>query len=121
VFFQQHDGEKHGNEVKPMHVFTRIYEFAASAGAFEGYVYHREGLDMKAMVNWVGNLKAAHALLPQEVLGEIQPSIDQTLGRALQSLVVLLGEGHGMVDSVRSMIRGRLPISPDDFQKEKAF
>jgi hypothetical protein len=104
-----------------MHLFTRIYEFAASAGAFEGYVYHREGLDMKALENWVGNLKAAHALLPQEVLGEVQPSIDQTLGRALQSLIQVLGEGHVMVDKLRSMTRGRLPISPDDFQKEKAF
>jgi hypothetical protein len=104
-----------------MHLFTRIYEFAASAGAFEGYVYHREDLDMKAMVNWVGNLKAAHALLPQEALGEIQPAIDQTLGRAIQSLILRLGEGHSMVDTVRSMTRGRLPASPDDFQKEKAF
>ena len=104
-----------------MHVFTRIYEFAASAGAFEGYVYRREGLDAKALVNWVGNLKTAHALLPQEVLGEIQPSIDQTLGRALQSLILILGEGHGLVSNLRPMIRGRLPVSPDDFQKEKAF
>lgn len=104
-----------------MHLFTSIYEFASSAGAFEGYVYHREGLDMKALADWVGNLKAAHALLPQEVLGEIQPSINQTLGRALQSLILRLGESHSMVDTLRSMTRGRLPLSPDDFQKEKAF
>ena len=104
-----------------MHLFTRIYEFAASAGAFEGYVYRREGLDMKALANWVSNLKTAYALLPQEVLGEIQPSIDQTLGRALQSLILLLGEGHRMIDNLRSMVRGRLPVSPEDFQKEKAF
>ena len=83
-----------------MHLFTRIYEFAASAGAFEGYVYRREGLDMKARANWVSNLKTAYALLPQEVLGEIQPLIDQTLGRSLQSLILLLGEDHSIVDSV---------------------
>lgn len=104
-----------------MHLFTRIYEFAASAGAFEGYVYRREDLDMKALENWVANLRAAHELLPQEVLGEIQPSIDQTLGRALQSLAARFGEGDSMVDSLRSMTRGRLPGSPDDFQKEKPF
>jgi hypothetical protein len=104
-----------------MHLFARIYEFAASAGAFEGYVYHREGLDPKALVNWVGNLKAAHSLLPQEVLGEIQPSIDQTLGRALQSLIPILGEDHSIVEKLRLMTKGRLPRSPDDFQKEKAF
>ncbi len=104
-----------------MHLFARIYEFAASAGAFEGYVYHREELDMKALMNWVGNLKAAHALLPQEVLGEIQPSVDQTLGRALKSLIQVLGEGHSIVEKLRLMTKRRLPISPDDFQKEKAF
>ena len=104
-----------------MHLFTRIYEFAASAGAFEGYVYRREGLDMKALVNWVDNLKRAHGLLPQEVVAELQPSVDQTLGRALQSLVLILGQDHGLVENLRSMIRGQLPLSPDDFQKEKTF
>jgi hypothetical protein len=104
-----------------MHLFARIYEFAASAGAFEGYVYQRGELDMKALANWVSNLKAAHALLPQEVLGEIQPSVDQTLGRALQSLIPILGQGHGTIEKLRSMTKGRLPSSPDDFQKEKTF
>jgi hypothetical protein len=107
--------------VKLVHLFARIYEFAASAGAFEGYVYRREDLDMKALANWVGNLKAAYALLSREALDEIQPSIDQTLGRAIQSLVLRLGEDDSMVDTLRSMTRGRLPASPDDFQKEKAF
>jgi hypothetical protein len=108
-------------EVMPMHLFARIYEFAASAGAFEGYVYRREGLDTKALLNWVGNLKAAYALLPMEVLGEIQPSVDQTLGRAMQSLILVFGEDHGIVEKLRSMTKGRVPVSPDDFQKEKAF
>jgi hypothetical protein len=25
-----------------MHIYTKVYEFAASAGAFEGYVYRKE-------------------------------------------------------------------------------
>ncbi len=107
--------------MKPMHVFKSIYEFAASAGAFEGYVYRRDDLDMKALANWAANLKAAYAILPQEVLVEIQPSIDRTLGRAVQSLSLALGEGHGLAEKLRSMTKGRLPKSPDDFQKEKAF
>jgi hypothetical protein len=104
-----------------MDAFRKIYEFAASAGAFEGYVYRRKNMDMDALPNWVSNLKTAYGLLPREVLEAVQPNIDQTLGRALKSLVLALGEDHELVTMLKSIIKGPLPRSPDDFQKEKRF
>jgi hypothetical protein len=104
-----------------MDAFKKTYEFAASAGALEGYVYRRKDMDMDALPNWVGNLKTAYGLLPREVLGSVQPSIDQTLGRASKSLILALGENHELVTMLNSMIKGPLPRSPDDFQKGKWF
>jgi hypothetical protein len=104
-----------------MHPFTQLYEFAASAGALEGYVYQRDNVDMNALTNWIANLKTAYALLPREALQEVQPSIDQTLGRAWKSLSLGLGQDHDLAQTVRSMVTGRLPETPDDFQKKKWF
>jgi hypothetical protein len=104
-----------------MRLFAQLYEFAASTGALEGYVYQREDVDMKALTNWIANLKTAYGLLPQEVLREVQPSIDHTLGRAWKSLSLGLGQDHDLAQTVRSMITGRLPETPDDFQKKKWF
>ena len=104
-----------------MHLFAQIYEFAASAGALEGYVYRREEMDMKALTNWIGNLKTAYGLLPENVLQEVQASIDLTLGRAWKSLVLGLGQEHDLAQTVRSMIQGRMPETADDFHKKKWF
>jgi hypothetical protein len=104
-----------------MHLFAQIYEFAASAGALEGYTYRRVDLDMTALNNWIGNLKTAYGLLPQDVLQEVQPSIDKTLGRAWKSLALALGQDHVLSQTVKSMIMGRLPETADDFQKKKWF
>ena len=104
-----------------MHLFAQIYEFAASAGALEGYVYRRKNVDMKALANWVTNLKTAYGLLPKEALQEVQASIDQTLGRAWKSLALSLGQDHDLSRTVESMIVGRLPETADDFQKQKWF
>lgn len=104
-----------------MHLFAQIYEFAASAGALEGYVYRREEVDLKALNNWVGNLKTAYGLLPKDVLQEVQASVDLTLGRAWKSIVLGLGQEHDLAQAVRSMIQGPLPETADDFQKKKWF
>ena len=104
-----------------LHLYTEIYEFAASAGAFEGYVYRREDLDQKALSNWVGNLVGAYGHLPAEVRREIQRSVDQTIGRAVRSIAGVLGEGHALVVQLGSLVRGPLPQSADDFQKRKGF
>jgi len=104
-----------------MQLYGEIYEFAASAGALEGYVYRREEADLKALPVWIANLHQAYRLLPETVLEHIQPLVDMTLGRALRSLSPVLGEDHETVVKLRSMIKGTLPDSPDDFQKRKWF
>ena len=104
-----------------MHIYTNIYEFAASAGALEGYVYHKEDIDMDALPKWVENLVSAYQHLPSEALDEIQSSLDRTLGRAIKSLINILGEEHEIIGKLNSMVAGSLPASADDFQKKKWF
>lgn len=104
-----------------MDLYAQIYEFAASAGSLEGYVYRRQDVDQKALRIWIGNLHTAYGLLPREVLDLIQPAIDQTLGRAFRSLSASLGEDHEVTVKCRSMIKGGLPVDPDDFRKRKWF
>jgi hypothetical protein len=104
-----------------MHIYAQIHEFAASAGALEGYVYHKKEVDMTAMPNWVDNLVAAYQRMPPEALGEFQSSIDLTLGRAIRSLTPVLGEGHEIIGKLQSMVSGNIPESADDFQKKKWF
>lgn len=104
-----------------MQLYRQIYEFAASAGALEGYVYRRDDLDVEALSNWLGNLKTAYRLIPEEILHAIQPSIDRTLGRAFRSLSLCLGDDHELVKGLWAMVKGPLPASPDEFQKEKWF
>ena len=106
-----------------MHIYRQIYEFAASAGAFEGYVYHKrfDDIDMDALTNWVDNLMGAYEHLPSDIRSEFQSSCDRTLGRAVRSVALFLGDDHDIVDTLKSMVIGNLPESPDDFQKTKWF
>ena len=102
-----------------MHLFMQLYEFSASAGALEGFVYRRPDVEAGAIEKWVENLGEAYQLLPAEVLKEIQPSLDGTLGRAVNSVRNVLGEEHALVQKLKSMVKGPLPASPDDFQRKK--
>ncbi len=104
-----------------MHIYMNNYEFAASAGALEGYVYHQKNLDMNALPNWVDNLVTAYQHLPPEALNEIQSSCDRTLGRAIRSLIALLGEEHEIIGKLKSMVTSDVPESSDEFQKKKWF
>jgi hypothetical protein len=104
-----------------MHIYLKIYEFAASAGALEGYVYSRKGPDMAALGVWVDNLAEAYAHLPAEALEECQSAIDQTLGRAIRSLTSVLGGDHALVSKLWAMVKGDIPESADDFDKKKWF
>lgn len=105
-----------------MELCLQIYEFAASAGALEGYVYRRQGLDVKSLENWIGHLVAAYGLLPPEERQALQPSIDQTFGRTVRSLEALPGvEAERLASVLRTVVKGSLPASPDDFQKQKWF
>lgn len=106
-----------------MHIYQKIYEFAASAGAFEGYVYQRSkaDLDIEALSGWADNLLDAYENLASEIRDECQSSIDQTLGRAIKSLGRLCDERHALVNKLQKIVKGELPGSPNDFQKEKWF
>lgn len=106
-----------------MHIYRQIYEFAASAGAFEGYVYRRSKSDMdtKTLVNWVDNLAEAYHHLPADVVKECQSACNQTLGRAIKSLVTEFGEDHPVISKLQTIVQGTLPDSADDFNKTKWF
>jgi hypothetical protein len=100
-------------------IYKEIYEFAASAGAFEGYVYQKEALDADSLNNWVSNLVKQYRDLPKDVRESFQDSLDRTLGRAVQSLIALFGKDHAHVVAVKALIAGNMPAAPNDFEKEK--
>ena len=97
-----------------------IYDFAASAGALEGYLFLKTDLDPAGLDNWIRNLSLQYQALPDDIRKGFQPSLDRTLGRAVQSLTTLFGERHAHVGTLKSMIRGVvLPDSAQDFEEEK--
>ncbi|MEW6140548.1 MAG: hypothetical protein AB1733_20185 [Thermodesulfobacteriota bacterium] len=98
-----------------MGIYSELYDFASSAGAFEGYVYRPKEMDPKYLPVWSGNLVKQYNALPAEIRAEIQPMCDGTLGRAVLSLIPILGEDHEVIANLKSMIRGGMPASPDDF------
>jgi hypothetical protein len=102
-----------------MKIFEEIYNFAASAGALEGYVYHRDQVDIQALDDWINNLVKQYFDLPIEVRESFQPSLDRTLGRAVHSIVSLLGADHHYTQALKKLIIGGIPKSFDDFEKEK--
>ena len=104
-----------------MHLYVQLYEFSASVGALEGFVYKRPDVEAVTIQKWVENLEKAYSLLPEDALKEIQPPLDGTLGRAIQSISRVLGEKHVLVEKLKAMVKGTLPSSPDDFQKRKWF
>jgi hypothetical protein len=125
VFLRQRGVERppHNNQTERvnMNIYAQIYEFAASAGALEGYVYRKRDPDMKALPNWVNHLLSAYWLIPKEILSTFQPSVDATLGRAVLSLTPVLGEAHEIVGKLKSMVTGDLPETADAFRKTKWF
>ena len=108
--------------MKTLGIYSQLYEFAASAGALEGYVYQKNKIDLEALSNWVDHLVTAYKLLDEKVRKEIQPSLNGTLGRAVQSFILILGENDETIIKLKSMIgKGPLPESPNDFNKKKWF
>ena len=109
-----------------MSVYARIYQFAASVGSLEGYVYKKTGaenLDLSALSVWTDNICQAYNRLPAEILPEFQGFLNQTVGRIIHSLKAALGENHDLVLKLKPMIKGEndLPVSADDFTKKKWF
>jgi hypothetical protein len=104
----------------------KIYEFAASLGSFEGYVYGKRSaqeLDLDALDNWSGNILEAYEHLPDAVKSQIQDRCDQTAGRAIRSLEPVLGTDHPITQRLFALVTSEtaLPESADAFNKEKWF
>jgi len=102
-------------------MYKQIYDFASSAGALEGYVYEKGTLSEAVIAKWCDNLITAYNRIPPEARQQFQLSCDGTVGRALRSLLPLLGENNESIGKLRSMIVGQLPSSADDFQKDKGY
>jgi hypothetical protein len=103
-----------------MNNYRELFDFASRAGAFEGYVFHKEVANLKYLPRWVENLANQYQALPDDIRDEIQPLLDGTLGRALLSLLPCLGEENEIIRTLKGMIKGViLPASPEDFAKPK--
>jgi len=102
-----------------MGIYRKIYEFAARAGAFEGYVYHKEKMEPGSLKNWVSSLLKQYGELSEEVRAEFQDLCDDTIGRAIQSLVPHLGEEHELITQLKTLVQGKSPSSPDDFSRDR--
>ncbi len=100
-----------------MGLYSELYDFAASAGSFEGYVYHHKDMDTSYLPKWSGHLAAQYNALPDYVRAEIQHMCNGTLGRAVRSLEPILGADHEVIENLKSCIKGELPKTPDDFEK----
>jgi hypothetical protein len=100
-----------------MNSYREVYDFAAGAGALEGYVYHKGNLEPGELSAWVGRLESQYRSLPAEVVKEFQDLCDQTVGRAIRSLSPSFGEDHPLLERLRGITRGDLPATSDDFQR----
>lgn len=97
-----------------MGIYRELYDFAAKAGALEGYVYPKEKVDPSYLPLWVGHLVEQYRQLPLEVREDFQSLCDGTLGRAIRSLIPLVGEDHEVIKKLKTMVE-KLPSSPNDF------
>ncbi len=98
-----------------MGIYKEVYDFAAKAGSLEGYVYPKERVDLSYLPRWVDNLMNQYRSLPSEVKEEFQGLCQGTIGRVIQSLLPSLGEDHEVIKKLKSILSGKLPLSPDDF------
>jgi len=98
-----------------MGTHKEVYDFAAKAGALEGYVFPKEKVDLGYLPQWVDNLVNHYRSLPSEVREEFQGLCNGTLGRTIQSLLPSLGEDHEVIKKLKSIISGNLPSSSNDF------
>ena len=98
-----------------MGIYSELYDFAARAGALEGYVYPRSEVDVSYLPGWADHIVEQYHRLPPEAREEIQSLCDDTLGRAVMSLIPLLGEEHEVIKKLKSVRAGKLPGSSDDF------
>jgi len=99
--------------------YRLLYDFAAKVGALEGYVYQKEKVDPRYLPAWVDHVVEGYQGLPSEAKDEFQDLCDATLGRTIASLLPLVGEEDDVIRKLRSLTRGPLPSSPDDFPNRR--
>ena len=102
-----------------MDIQRELYEFAASAGALEGFVYMKDEVDPAHIENWIKNLVKQYGNLPEGTKTLIQPGLNRTIGRAVHSIIPAIGETHPLSQALRSIIQGDIPDSASDFSREK--
>ena len=98
-----------------MGIYQDLYDFAAKAGSLEGYVYPKEKVNIRYLPRWSDNVVKQYQDLPPEAREEIQSQCNETLGRAIQSIVPILGEDHEVIKKLKGLVKGKLPSSSDDF------
>ena len=103
-----------------MGVYSDIYEFAARAGAFEGYVYQRNDLTAHSLERWVDHLVEGYEADPCPGKERVSRPVRRNIGRAIQSLIpAIIGENNEVIKKLKGLTVGRLPSSPDDFSRKK--
>ena len=100
-----------------MSVYRDVYDFAAKAGALEGYVYPKE-MKISYLSAWVDHIVQGYQMLPEEAREEFQDLCNGTIGRAIQSLLPVLGEDHEVIRKLKSIVTGEPASSPDDFRRK---
>ena len=61
--------------------YKELFEFAAKAGALEGYLYEREKVE--PLYNWVSNIERMYASLPDNVKEDVRNEFGNVLRRTL--------------------------------------
>lgn len=100
-----------------MYSYRDLYDFAAKAGALEGYVYPKE-MEISYLPLWVDHVVEGYRILPEDVRREFQDLCNNTIGRAIQSLLPVLGEDHDVIRKLRSIVTDESVTSPDDFRRK---
>lgn len=101
-----------------MSINRQIYDFAAKAGALEGWVYKRE-VDVSYLPLWIQHIVDLYGGLPSEVRNEIQDMCNETIGRTIHSLEPVLGADHELMVKLRGLTVGAIPNDPDDFPTKR--
>lgn len=100
-------------------LIREVYDFASSAGAFEGYLYQNQKVSAEELTDWIHNLTEQYGRLPGEAIRQIQPALNRTLGRAVHSLAAHFGGNHPHSVAINQLIQGPIPDSYKDFEDEK--
>ena len=61
--------------------YKDLFEFAAKAGALEGYLYERE--EVESLDNWVSNIEQMYANLPDNMKDDIKNELRNVLRKIL--------------------------------------